>query len=317
MDFTKKLYITFLKTLIEKQYSFHAVTDPLIEKEKSILLRHDVDSLPLNSLEFARIQSSFGIRATYYFRCVPESWDELVIEEVFRLGHEIGYHYEDISLVANKQTLGDKRTIRKMFGRLALKLNGSTEIEKKLADAAIESFSANLEKFRKIVPIRTICMHGSPLSMWDNRLLWKYYDYRNFGIDFEPYFDVNMENVLYLTDTGRKWNGQKVSLRDKFKERYIHDSDNHSIEWKVKAVEGSLTNMSQKSINFQRKYEFHSTNDIIQAAIIDILPEKIMMTFHPQRWTDKSVPWVKELIWQNLKNSVKYLLINFNDLKIW
>jgi len=58
-------------------------------------------------------------------------------------------------------------------------------------------------------------MHGSPLSKWDNRDLWKRYNYRDFGIIGEPYFDVNFDKVLYLTDTGRRWDGEGVSVRDK------------------------------------------------------------------------------------------------------
>jgi hypothetical protein len=34
-----------------------------------------------------------------------------------------------------------------------------------------------------------------------------------------------------------------------------------------------------------------------------------MMTFHPQRWTDDMVPWIKELVWQNVKNVGKYFLV--------
>jgi hypothetical protein len=30
-----------------------------------------------------------------------------------------------------------------------------------------------------------------------------------------------------------------------------------------------------------------------------------MITVHPQRWHDRAVPWVKELVWQNVKNGVK------------
>ena len=65
--------------------------------------------------------------------------------------------------------------------------------------------------------VKTICMHGSPLSKWDNRDLWKKYDYRDFGIIAEPYFDVDFDEVFYLTDTGRRWDGDKVSVRDKVK----------------------------------------------------------------------------------------------------
>ncbi|MBC8179929.1 hypothetical protein H8E88_02285 [candidate division KSB1 bacterium] len=46
----------------------------------------------------------------------------------------------------------------------------------------IEDFRSNLEMLRKLYPVKTICMHGSPLSKYDNRLLWEKYDYRDYGI---------------------------------------------------------------------------------------------------------------------------------------
>jgi hypothetical protein len=35
------------------------------------------------------------------------------------------------------------------------------------------------------------------------------------------------------------------------------------------------------------------------------LPDQAMITVHPQRWNDRAVPWVRELVWQNVKNGVK------------
>jgi len=125
-------------------------------------------------------------------------------------------------------------------------------------------------------------MHGSPLSKYDNKLLWKYYKYQDFGIIGEPYFDVDFSNVLYLTDTGRRWDGEKVSVRDK-----VSSSNDQS----------PITN-----------HQFAKTVDIIHAAQEGKLPNQIMFTFHPQRWTDKPFPWLKELLLQNAKNVVKYFL---------
>ena len=56
-------------------------------------------------------------------------------------------------------------------------------------------------------------------------------------------------------------------------------------------------------------YNYKKTHDIINAAEKNELPNQIMFTFHPQRWTDKLVPWVKELVLQNIKNIVKYFLV--------
>jgi hypothetical protein len=56
-------------------------------------------------------------------------------------------------------------------------------------------------------------------------------------------------------------------------------------------------------------YSFHSTIDIINASKEGLIPDKIMINIHPQRWTNKPFSWVKELIWQNVKNVGKRFLV--------
>ncbi|MEZ4840429.1 MAG: hypothetical protein R2821_02665 [Flavobacteriaceae bacterium] len=69
MDFTVKKYTVLLDTLINQGYTFQTF-DEFIDNPalKSIVLRHDVDLLPHNSLEFAKIQAKKGVKGTYYFR---------------------------------------------------------------------------------------------------------------------------------------------------------------------------------------------------------------------------------------------------------
>ena len=57
-------------------------------------------------------------------------------------------------------------------------------------------------------------MHGSPISKWDNRKLWERYNYRDYGVNVEPYFDINYGRVFYITDTGRAWNNKNTNFRD-------------------------------------------------------------------------------------------------------
>lgn len=244
MDFTISIYKELLDTLQQSNYSFQTFEEFLrAPKERSIILRHDVDLLPGNSLDFAKIQSQQNIKGVYYFRAVPESWNERIIKEISTLGHEIGYHYECLTTA-----------------------NG--DLEKGMSD-----FKKNLEALRRLAPVSTICMHGSPMSKHDSKDLWKKYNYKDLGIIGEPYFDLDFKKVFYLTDTGRKWDGDKVSVRDKVDSGF---------------------NLS-----------FHSTKDIIEAAKKEKLPSQIMFTFHPQRWNDNKVMWMKELISQNIKNVVK------------
>jgi hypothetical protein len=347
MDFTDKRYQRVIEALMKQGFSFISFSDFVLNpSEGTIVLRHDVDALPLNSLKFARIQAALGIRGSYYFRVVPGSWDEDVIMEIAGMGHEVGYHYEDLSFawaklkaeggrqrakgLRDEETKGLRDTGTK--GRRDEGLKGE-ELEKELVDIAIESFSENLEKLRKIVPVKTICMHGSPLSRWDSRLLWKYYDYRDFGIVGEPYFDVDFDEVMYLTDTGRRWNGEAVSIRDKVQGAgCMVQGGNLFWDWKVKPVQYRKETERRGDEETKRRSDkedksssatvapsdhrtvipfpkFHSTSDIIRATENDQLPNKIMMTFHPQRWTDKPVPWAKELVWQNVKNVGKYFLV--------
>src|SRR5690606_36099809 len=94
-DFTIKKYIELIECLISAKYEFQTISS-FIENplNRVILLRHDVDDKKLNSLHFAKIQNEFGIKGTYYFRVVPQSFDPTVIKEIESMGHEIGYHYE-------------------------------------------------------------------------------------------------------------------------------------------------------------------------------------------------------------------------------
>ena len=247
-DFTVKKYLTLLESLQKQDFSFQRFDEFIAQpKAKSIVLRHDVDLLPFNSLQFAKIQKEKNICGTYYFRIIPASFNEKVIKEIAGMGHEIGYHYEDLTIS-----------------------NG--DIEK-----AYDSFCKNLEVFRKLYPVKTICMHGSPMSKWDSKDIWKKYDYKKLGIIGEPYFDINFNKVFYITDTGRRWNGDKFSIRDKVDSTF--------------------------------DLSFQYTHQIIQAANDGVLPNKIMFTFHPQRWNDKYFEWFKELIIQNIKNIIKQILV--------
>lgn len=185
-DFTRDAIKLFLHELKQRDYRFQTVLDFLQNPtSKTIILRHDVDRKALCAWRMACIEAELGIKGTYYFRIFPAAYNEKIIKAIADLGHEIGYHYEDFSSVKGDWELG------------------------------IRSFEKNLEKLRAISPVKTICMHGSPLSKFDNRLLWQKFDYRNYGIIGEPYFDIDFNEVLYLTDTGRRWDGDGVSIRDK------------------------------------------------------------------------------------------------------
>lgn len=277
MDFTPDKYKALIQSLKDCGYSFvtfcqYSAGVAKSTKEngpvsKTVVLRHDVDKLPFNSLQFARLEADLGVKSTYYFRTVPCSWNEKVIEEIAALGHEIGYHYECMDTCHGN------------------------------VDAAFADFVSNLEKFRDLTPVLTICMHGSPRSQFDNRDLWKKYSYKDLGITAEPYIDVDFSKMFYLTDTGRRWDGYKVSVRDKipgFQEIW----ENSGLVFH--STSDILKALKQKS----RNYSFSGSNRVC------FFPETIMITTHPQRWNVFGARWMKELLLQKLKNFVKFFVVS-------
>ena len=257
-DFTLETYTRLLRGLKEANYAFCTFEDfcehrSTWETRRFVMLRHDVDLKAENALAVAKIEHDLGIVASYYFRVVEQSNKPEIIRAIAELGHEIGYHYEDMTVC-----------------------DGDVE-------SAITHFKGQLDYFRQFYPVKTICMHGAPRSKYDSRDLWKHYDYHDFDIIGEPYFDVDFSKLFYLTDTGRRWDGFHVSVRDKIP--YYQD------QW---VREGLV---------------YHATQDIIDAIEGERFPERLMMTTHPQRWTDNNVEWMSEWSSQSMKNVVKRVLI--------
>jgi len=246
-DFSVKIYNSLLDTLISAGYEFQTFQEFMLEPlDRVVILRHDVDKKPENSLSFAEIEHEKGLRASYFFRVVKESLHVDKLLSIKALGHEIGYHYEDMD-----PAKGDH-------------------------EKAIKSFEENLKKLRKLAPIDTICMHGSPLSKHDNKELWQHYEYRKYGLIGEPYFDIDYDKLFYITDTGRKWNNRDASIRDKVESPF--------------------------------EIEVKSTEHFIELIKAGKMPEKMMINTHPQRWNDDLLPWVVELVGQSVKNQIKKIV---------
>lgn len=251
MDFTLDTYRNLLLALQGAGYAFQTLeqffTSPV--QGKTVVLRHDIDKYPQNALQLAQIEQSMGINASYYIRIVEGVWDEEIVKQLVKLGHEVSYHYEDLALA-----------------------NGNLS-------KAWSFFNTHLGIVRQFYPAKTVCMHGNPMSKWDNREIWNKYDYKQLGVIGEPYFDIDYSKVLYITDTGRAWNNSKASVRDKI-------NSSNALKLKIK-----------------------STNHLINMAYTGMLPGCVMINTHPQRWFPFGINWLRELLLQSIKNIVKRGLI--------
>ena len=228
------------------------ITEPTLNK--FIILRHDVDKKPENALQMAKIENERGISATYYFRAIKKVFKPEIIKEIAGLGHEMGYHYE--VLVKAK---GDRKK-------------------------AIEIFKRELNEFREICDIKTICMHGNSLSRWDNRDLWKEYDFRDFGIIGEAYLSIDFKKVMYLSDSGGCWNNQRLRVKD------IVDS------------------------NSIQSLKIRNTNDVIE-LVKNEGAEKMCILAHPDRWNDCFSIWLYEFASKKIRNVGKAGIVWYRQLE--
>ena len=246
MDFTISTYKRLIQSFLDCGYDIVPVQVFLENYSlgKVIILRHDVDELPQNALRMAEVENELGVCATYYFRRVPKSDHPEIIRQIASMGHEIGYHYEDLSL-----TNGD-------------------------LVKAIESFAANLQYFRQYYPVKTVCMHGSSSSSFDNREIWSHKGLSDYGLIGEPYLSFDFSKIYYLSDTGYAWDGGKYAIRDKVTNHFA--------------------------------YSFHSTNEIIYAVTNKDFPQQTLILAHTL-WTDNPFLWCFLHFREGVRNRVKLL----------
>jgi hypothetical protein len=117
--------------------------------------------------------------------------------------------------------------------------------------------------------------------------------------------------MLYLTDTGGRWDGDKFNVRDKpvacDKTGAVVDYGN----WKSIPTFGSLMNPSPETAKLRSRYKIHSTKEIILLTVLQSLPDKMIFNTHPERWHTSLTPWLIEVVIQHIKNFVKLLIIRY------
>ena len=190
LDFTLgryREYLTALRSNFGEATLFRSLVGQKLPS-RFFALRHDIDRHTDRALAMAELENELGLVASYYFR-VPYTFDTARIRAIVALGHEVGYHYENVS-----ETEGD-------------------------LDAALVDFGAKLEQLRTVAEVTTCCMHGRPLKPYDNRDLWR--DplrhrmlIEQFGMRGELYLDIDYTDIAYVNDTGRNWTADRSNRRD-------------------------------------------------------------------------------------------------------
>ena len=290
MDFTIEKYRELLEAL---------------KKHKSHRIRHDVDLRPEFSLRVAQVEAEMGFRATYYFRSMHFESHAEVIKAIVALGHQAGYHYESLTTCK-----GDMEAAYEDFCRNLERLRGLVPVSTACAHGSprspynsqsmwesqsrkvteLQSHKVTKSQSHKVTELQshkvTESQSHKEKTLYHSAtqpLCHSIYDIHLLGIEYEPMLDTDFSKTVYLTDTGRRWDGYKVSVRDKIPQ--------YQDEWSARGL------------------TFHTTDDIIDGLRRCVIPKDLMVTVHPQRWNLFGLQWAKEFLMQNAKNLVKRVLV--------
>ena len=272
LDYTLDKLQELCETISNSHYVPLTVVEYLSSEkrpERFIIIRHDVDFDPADSLKLAKIEKEFGITSTYYFRTTEDVFQPNIIKSIADLGHEIGYHYEVLD-----KAKGDN-------------------------NQAITIFKEEFSKFRQVYDVKSICPHGSPIidtlspysflgiitiiktilqggdvfTTWKNQDLWKKYDFKQFGIIGDAYFSIDFSRLKYFSDTGRNWNSTRYKIKD------VADTpDNQNLEVRI-----------------------NSTDDIIE-LIKQGEVKNMYILIHANHWKDNFGSWLRWLILVYIRN---------------
>lgn len=245
LDFTLEKYEMIVRAALEAGYSMFPVSDwaDLPQSQRlGVMMRHDVDRRPQNALAMAQLEHSLGVRSTYYFRILPCAFVPQIITAIAGLGHEIGYHYEDWHLA--------KRDPAK----------------------AIALFESHLARLRELAPVRSIAMHGSPLSRENNMNIWKHFPYAKSGVN-DAILSFDYSGYVFFTDSGRTFGPSSANLRD-----YLGDAQT------VPDVR---------------------TSDELAAWLGKRPAERVQINVHPERWNPPGLAWARQWALDLAANTAK------------
>lgn len=247
IDFSQKMYrelcgavnISGYRTVIMGDYFNTADND-----KPRMFLRHDVDRDPILALEMAQIEQEHNLVSTYFFRVVDSVFTPDIIKSIAGLGMEIGYHYECLD---------------KASGDYA---------------KAIDICKKDLAKLRELYPVKSMAMHGNPLTRWNNRDLWEKYDFKELDIEVAAYLNIDYKKIRYFSDTGRTWEENRGNIYD-----YVGDQPQHKLK---------------------------TTPDLI--AFISGHKQDTCILIHPNRWSDKPSKWLYNWAYDMAGNTAKTLI---------
>lgn len=279
LDFTLRKYNQIIEAIVTSDYKVVTIQDYIKAQPKPskvIIIRHDVDLDPDYQLQFAEFESLHGIYTSYYFRHTAQVYKESVINKVQQFGHEIGYHYEVIT-----KAKGDSEKAIQIFKTELIDFQNNWQSVTVCPHGG--SFVENVDGYSlkniiKLIP--KLLSKSEVFSSWTNFSIWKENKFDDFGLLGDAYESIDFNDILYLSDTGRSWDGKYKRL-DKV---------------------NSYVNPNHKITN---------SDDIIK-VIKEGKVDKIYLLVHFEQWKDNLSDWISWYIAQLIRRNGKKILFGVN-----
>jgi len=273
MLFTFNSYRRLLDLIAECGYGIYGIEQILTARRDGnlpdgnyVAIRHDVDYFPNRAIAMAKIEAEKKFAVTYYIRRRFFDADLESVRQIAGMGHQIGYHYEEVDTSQNAP--GNQ-----------------------IGHDAVEFFIGSLLDIDQLgFPIRSVCAHGNPLTDVDNRQVvhllrdQAYIEKLSLRHDRaeiaekisdrlvgDASIDITGNDFdLYIPDTGRF--NPKYNLKDRI--------DNCPI--------AGLSNL-----------------DDLQRILTGGNYPRVYMNMHPDRWSGDIATWLFDFAFDTAKNTLK------------
>lgn len=236
---------------------------------KYVAIRHDVDYFPKRAVRLAEIENQLNISVTYYIR--RRFFDDNIetINKIESLGHQIGYHYEEIDTHQKAPNMQISR------------------------DAAGFFIGSLLDLDKLGFPIRSVCAHGNPLTDVDNRQVVHLVRDESFLDNLAFTFD---KEVVRQKLSGVLLGDASIDITGDDFDLYIPDTGrfNPRFNLKDRIDNCPLTGLS-------------SLADL-EKILADPQNSRIYMNMHPDRWSGNGFVWLFDFGFDTLKNVLKLLI---------
>ncbi len=125
-QFSKNGYESLLKSFINIGYKFVNYKN-IHPQKKHLIIRHDVDFLPEDTINISGIEKSLKVKAYYFFLVKSDIYNILsnncqkVLSNLIKAGHNIGLHFDHKgytdSSAANKEALNQCKLLQSVLKR--------------------------------------------------------------------------------------------------------------------------------------------------------------------------------------------------------